>query len=162
MHCYPTLWNMFSRNRHAQELHEQTTTHARFSDWKLLSKNTHIMMWAICNLLTRRYLPNNPQNNILYAAAATKKDFTAKSFRASSTFSHSLWWCQNASQNRFTPVSGEVKWVGFIFDIYVGKVEINIKTVNNSHTQDIHFFGTQCRSNYQLRCKGGLSFQKLL
>jgi len=29
---------MSARNRHAQELHEQTTTHARFSDWKLLSK----------------------------------------------------------------------------------------------------------------------------
>jgi len=35
---------MSSRNHHAQELHEQTTMHARFSDWKLLSKNTHLMM----------------------------------------------------------------------------------------------------------------------
>jgi len=85
---------MSSRNRHAQELHEQTTTHARFSDWKLSSKDTHIMMWAICNSLTRRYLPSNSQNNWLYAAVATKKkDFTAKSFRTSSTFSYSLWWC---------------------------------------------------------------------
>jgi len=46
---------MPSRNRHAQELHEQTTTHARFSAWKLLSQNTHLMMWAICNSLTRRF-----------------------------------------------------------------------------------------------------------
>jgi len=38
---------MSSRNRHAQELHEQTTTRARFSHWKLLSKNTHLMMWAL-------------------------------------------------------------------------------------------------------------------
>jgi len=69
---------MSSRNRHAQELHEQTTTHARFSDWKLLSKNTHLVMWAICNSLTRRYLPSNSQNNWLHAAAATqKKDSTA-------------------------------------------------------------------------------------
>jgi len=45
---------MSSRNRHAQELHEQITTHARFSDWKLLSKNTHILMWAICNSLTSK------------------------------------------------------------------------------------------------------------
>jgi len=29
---------MSSTNHHAQELHEQTTTHARFSDWKLLSQ----------------------------------------------------------------------------------------------------------------------------
>ena len=98
--CYPTLWNMSSRNRHAQELHEQTiglvetTTHTRFSHWKLLSKNTHQMMWAICNSLTRRYLLSNSQNNWLYAAAATKKkDFTAKSFHTLSTFSHSLWRC---------------------------------------------------------------------
>jgi len=85
---------MSSRNRHAQELHEQTTTHARFSDWKLLSKNTHVMMWAICNSLTKRYLPDNSQNNLLHAAAAIKKkDSTAKSFSISSTFSHSLWWC---------------------------------------------------------------------
>jgi len=63
------------------------------------------MMWAVCNSLTRRYLPSNSQNNWLYAAVATKKkDFTAKSFRTSSTFSHNHWWCQNASQNRFTPV----------------------------------------------------------
>jgi len=79
---------MSSRNRHAQELHEQTTTHARFSDWKLLSKNTHLMMWAMCNLLTKTCLPNNSQNNWLYAAATTKKkDSTAKSFRTS--FRHS-------------------------------------------------------------------------
>jgi len=85
---------MTSRNRHAQELHEQTTTHARFSDWKLLSKNTHLMMWALCNSLTTRYLPSSSQNNWLYAAATTKKrDSTAKSFRTSSTFSHRLWWC---------------------------------------------------------------------
>jgi len=38
---------MSSRNRHAQELHEQTATHTRFSHWKLLSKNTHLMMWAL-------------------------------------------------------------------------------------------------------------------
>jgi len=81
-------------NRHAQELHEQTTTHARVSNWKLLSKKTHLMMWAICNSLMRRYLPSNSQNNWLYTAAATKKkDSTTKSFRTSSTFSHSLWWC---------------------------------------------------------------------
>jgi len=85
---------MSSNNFHAQELHEQTTMHARFSDWKLLLKNTHLMMWAICNLLTRRYLPSNSQNNSLYAAATTKeKDSTAKSFCTSSTFNHSLWWC---------------------------------------------------------------------
>jgi len=63
------------------------------------------MMSAIYNSLTRRYLPSNSQNNWLYAAAATnKKDSTTKSFRTSSTFSHGLWWCYLASQNRFTPV----------------------------------------------------------
>ena len=72
----------------------KTTTHAKFSDWKFLSKNTQLMMSALCNSLTRRYLPSNSQNNWLYAAATTKKkDFTAKSFRTSSTFSHSLWRC---------------------------------------------------------------------
>jgi len=51
-------------------------------------------MSALYNSLTRRYLLSNSQNNWLYAAAATKKkDSTAKSFRTSSTFSHSLWWC---------------------------------------------------------------------
>jgi len=39
---------MSSRNRHVQEPHEQITTHTRFSHWKLLSKHTHLMMWAIC------------------------------------------------------------------------------------------------------------------
>jgi len=30
----------------------------------------------------------------MYAVVATKKkEFTAKSFRTSSTFRHSLWWC---------------------------------------------------------------------
>jgi len=83
---------MSSRNRHAQELHEQSSTHAGFSHWKLLLKNTHIMLWALCNSLTRKYLPSNSYNNWLYAAAATKKkDSTAKSFRTSSTFSHSRW-----------------------------------------------------------------------
>jgi len=54
-------------------------------------QNTHLMMWALCNSLTRRYLPSNSQNNSLYAPAATKKkDSTAKSFRTSSTFNHSL------------------------------------------------------------------------
>jgi len=42
---------MSSRNRHAQELHEQTTMHTRFSHWKLL--------WAICNSLMRRYIPSS-------------------------------------------------------------------------------------------------------
>jgi len=85
---------MSSRNRHVQELHEQTTTHARFRHWKLLFKNTHLMLWALCNSLTRRCLPSNSQNNWLYTAAATKKkDSTGKSFCTSSTFSHSLWWC---------------------------------------------------------------------
>jgi len=70
---------------------EQTTAHARFSDRKLLAKNTHLMMWALCKSLTKRYLLSNSQNNSLYAAAATKKkDSTAKSSRASSTFSQSL------------------------------------------------------------------------
>jgi len=80
---------MSSINRHAQELHEQTTTHARFSHWKLLSKNIHLMMRALCSSLT-----SNSQNNWLYTAAATKKKHsTAKSFCTSSTFNHSLWWC---------------------------------------------------------------------
>jgi len=60
-------------------------------------KNTCLTMWALCNSLTRRYLPNNRHNNWLYAGAATnKKDFAAKSFRTSSTFTQSLWWCQLA------------------------------------------------------------------
>jgi len=37
-------------------------------------KNTPLMMWALFILLKRRYLPSNPQNNRLYAAAATKKN----------------------------------------------------------------------------------------
>jgi len=114
MRCYPTLWNMLSRNPHAQELNEQATTHARFSDWKLLSKNIHIMMWAICNSLTRRYLPSNAQNNWLYAAVATKKkDFTAKSFRTSVTVSDD--------------VRMQVKIGLHEFDIYVSQVKINVK-----------------------------------
>ena len=148
----PTLWNMSSiRSRHDQDLHEQTTTHARFSDWKLLSKNTHLIMWTICNSLTRRYLPSNSQNNWLYAAAATKKDSTAKSFRTSSTFSHI--------------VSDDVSWQVKIglhqFDNYLSQVKINVKTVNNSHTQDIwrvlrlsagHCPGTQSAWDNQLSC----------
>jgi len=127
MRCYPTLWNMFSRNRHAQELHEQATMHARFSDWKLLSKNIHIMMWAICNSLTRRYLPSNSQNNWLYAAVATKKkDFTVKSFRTSVTVSDD--------------VRMQVRIGLHEFDIYLSQVKINVKTVNNSHTQYIWQF----------------------
>jgi len=34
---------MSSRNHHAQVLHEQTITNTRFSHWKLLSKNTHLL-----------------------------------------------------------------------------------------------------------------------
>jgi len=61
---------MSSRNRYAQELREQTATqdsncHPRFSRWKLQSKNTCLTMWALCNSLTRRYLPSNPHNNWL-------------------------------------------------------------------------------------------------
>ena len=148
MRCYPTLWNMFSRNRHAQELHEQATTHARFSDWKLLSKNIHIMMWAVSNSLTRRYLPSNSQNNWLYTAVATKKkDFTAKSFRTSVTVSDD--------------VRMQVKIGLHEFDIYLSQVKINVKTVNNSHTQDIWQFlhllagqcpGTQSVWDSQLSC----------
>jgi len=38
--CYATMWNMCSRNRHAQELWEQTAIQdsncrARFINWKL-------------------------------------------------------------------------------------------------------------------------------
>jgi len=36
-------------------------------------KNTPIMMRALCNSLTRKYLRSNPQNNWLYAAAARNK-----------------------------------------------------------------------------------------
>jgi len=45
------------------------TVHARFSDWKLLSKNIHLMMRAICNSLTRRCRDpcSNSQNNWLYS-----------------------------------------------------------------------------------------------
>ena len=143
---------MSSRNRHAQELHEQTTTHARFSDWKLFSKNTPIMMWAICNSLTRRYLPSNSQNNWLYAAAATKKkDFTAKSFRT--YHQHSVTVSDD--------VRMQVKIGLHQFDTYLSQVKINVKTVINSHTQDIWWFlhlsagqcpGTRSAWDNQLSC----------
>jgi len=45
---------------------------------------------SVINLLMRRYLPSNTQNNSLYTAAATKKKAARKSFRTSSPFSQSL------------------------------------------------------------------------
>jgi len=114
---------MSSRNRHAQELHEQTTTRVRFSHWKLLLKNTHLMMWAICNSLTTRYLPSNSQNNWLYAAAATKnKDSTAKSFRTSSTFSYTI----------SDDVSWQVKIGLHQFHNYPEQVKINVKQLTTA------------------------------
>jgi len=117
---------MSSRNRHAHRT-AWTNYHAcKIQPLKIVVKNTNLMMWALRNSLTRRYLPSNSQNNSLYAAAATKKkDSTAKPFRASLTF------------NR---ISDDVSWqvkIGLHQSDYLSQVKIKVKTVNNSHTQDI-------------------------
>jgi len=139
------------RNRHAQELHEQTTTHARFSHWRLLSKNTHLMMWAICNSLTRRYSPSNSQNNWLYAAVATKKK----------TYSKVLLHIINI-QSVSDDVSWQVKIGLHQCDNYLSKVKINVRTVNNSHTQDIWRFlrlsAGQCPGTVAHRVQETISF----
>jgi len=44
----------------------------------IVKKITRIMIWALFNSLTRRYLLSNPQNNWLNAAAATKKMLRSK------------------------------------------------------------------------------------
>jgi len=131
--CYPTLWNMSSRNRHAQELHEQTiglvetTTHTRFSHWKLLSKNTHLMMWALSNSLTRRYLPRTHR-----ITDCTQLPQQRRKTPQQNPFTH---------YQRSVTVSDDVSWQVKIglhqFDNYLSQIEINVKTVNNSHTQDI-------------------------
>jgi len=141
---------MSSRNRHAQELHEQTTTLAKFSHWKLLSKNTHLMMWALglCNLLTKRYLPSNSQNNWLYAAAATKKKTPQQN-----PFAH---------HQRSVTVSDDVSWqvkIGlYQSDNYLSQVKISVKTVNISHTQDGEFFVFQQDSAQAHRVRETISF----
>jgi len=110
-----------SRHRHVQELYEQPIMHARFNHWKLLWKNTHLMMWALCNSLTRRYLP------------AT----------------HIITHCTQLPQQRKTQqqnpfarhqcsvtVSDDVSWQVKISlhhsDNYLSQVKINVKTVNNT------------------------------
>jgi len=74
---------MSSRNRHAQELCEQTATYDKTqtdmqdSATENCSQNT-LMMWELGNSLTIKCLPKIPQNKWLYAAAATKKKDSSK------------------------------------------------------------------------------------
>ena len=145
----PSMWNMSSRNRHAQNCMNKTITHAKFSHKKLLSKNTHLLMSALYNSLTRRYLHSNSQNNWLYAAAAAKK--TAK------ILSHIIN-IQSVSDD----VSWQVKTGLHQFDNNLSQVKINVKTVNNNnHTQyiwrvlrlsAIQCPGTQSAWDNQLSC----------
>jgi len=109
---------MSSRNRHAQELHEQTTMRARFSDWKLLSRNTHIMMWAICNSVTRRYLPSNSQNNWLYRQLSQQRRKTSQQ----NPFAH-----HQHSVTVSDDVRMQVKIGLHQFDVYLSQVKINVK-----------------------------------
>jgi len=106
---------MCSRNCYAQELREQTAMQDLTTE-NCGRKSTHLMMWVLFNLLMRRYLPSNPQNNWLYAAAATKKKgFAAKSFCTSSVFSHSLCW-----------------WVGKSKSVYISLIIVQAKSKSMS------------------------------
>jgi len=86
-------------------------------------KNTRLMMWALglFNLLKRRYLPSNPQNNWLYTTAVTKKKgFAAKSF---------LYIINVQSQSL---TIWQVKIGLHQFDNCLSQVIIDLATVNNS------------------------------
>jgi len=92
-------------------------------------KNAHLMMWALFNLLTRRYLPRNRQNNWLYAAAATKKKASQQNHFAN---------------QRSVKVSDDASWQVKIglhqFDNCLSQVKADVTTITNScfcHTQDV-------------------------
>jgi len=110
-------------------LHEQTTTHARFSHWKLLSKNTRLMIWALCNSLTRGYLIYPATHRII---DCTQLPQQRRETPPQNPFAH---------QQRSVTVSDDVSWqvkIGLCqFDNYLSQVKINVKTANISHTQDI-------------------------
>jgi len=141
-----------------------TNYHACKIQWlKIVVKNrpTLLIMWAICNSLTRKYLPSNSQNNWLYAPAATKKkDSIACSFSIIPLLycllCYHLWW-NKGFQNPFAhhqhsvAVSDDVSLqviIGLHHFDYLRQVKINVKTLNNSHTQDIwrflHLSAGQC------------------
>ena len=128
---YTTLWNLDDSVIYTV-LQENWITKlmavTRFSHWKLLWRNTHLMMPALCNSLTSRYLPSNSQNNWLHAAAATKKKKTPQQ----KPFAHHQRWFTFSDV-----VSWQVKICLHQFDNYLSRVKVNVKTVNNSHTQDI-------------------------
>jgi len=115
---------MSSRNRHSQELRElavtQDTLPSKIQTLKIVVKKC-LTMWALCNSLTRRYLPSNSHNNWLYAADATNKRLRNK------IPSHII---------NVQSVSDDVSWQDKIglhqFDNYLSQVQINIATVNNS------------------------------
>jgi len=117
---------MSSRNRHAIELHEQTTTHARFSHWKLLWRNTHLMMWALCNSLTRDIYPVTHRIHVLTVCSYRNKEKTLHS----KILSHII----NSQLQSLMLLVGKSKSV---CTSYLSQVKVNVKTVKNSHTQDI-------------------------
>ena len=90
--------------------------------------------WALqqctaCDSLTRRYLPSNPHNNWLYAAAATKKKRTSQQ----NPFAH-----HQCSVKVSDNVSLQDKIGLHQFDDYLCQVKINVTTTAIScHTQDI-------------------------
>ena len=153
MRRYTTLWNMSSRNCYAQELYEQTTMHAcKIERLKLLSKNTHIMMWALSNSLTRRYLPRTHR-----ITDCTQLPQQRRKTSQQNPFTH-----HQHSVTVTDDVRMQVKIGLHQFDIYVSQVKINVKTVSNSHTQDIWRFlhlsagqcpGTQNAWDNQLSCQ---------
>jgi len=129
MCCYSTLWNMSSRNCHAQELHEQTTTHARFRHWKLLFKNTHLMLCALCNSLTRR----SATYRIIDCSQLPQQ---RRKTPQQDPFAH---------HQRSVTVSENVSWQVKIgleqFDNYRSQVKINVKIVNKLTTATLKISG---------------------
>jgi len=90
----------------------------------VVEKNTCLTMGALCNSLTRRYLPSNSHNNWLYAAAATNKKDCNK------ILSHTIN-VQSVSGELMMSV-GKTKPGLRQFDNYLSYVKINETTVNNS------------------------------
>jgi len=109
---------MCSTNRRAHELREQTATQnsklpCKINPLKNIVTNTWLMMWALFNSLKRRYLPSNPQNNWLYAAAATKKNASQQNHFArhqrSVTVSDDVSWQSKISLHEFDNCISQVK-----------------------------------------------------
>jgi len=103
--------------------------HARLNLWckihplKLYLKNSRPKIWTLFNSpRKKRYLPSNPQNNWLHAAATTRKNALQQN-----PFAY-----HRLSVTVFDGFSWQVKIGLHQFDSCLRQVKIDVTTVNNS------------------------------